>query len=600
MINQSTVNLITFQLKKYTKYISGFLLFFAVLYCIFQAYFLMTKHETILRAEQSKIQAQRMREELNRRIYSNQKVMSEDEKQIANMYAYIMCNMSGELCKPNQAEKINEGTISSKISSLISLTMSNPPSSGLYWAKNSLEGASLIPKTYAQGIGFVSLTSFQTIWKAMRDITFLILVIIIVASGFIIMFNIPLGGKSSVTIEAVLPRLVITLLLISFSYAIAGFLIDAMYVSMFLVISLFAPIIQGSQSDIIGSALSGQPTNLFYAIWWAPLANGDIWDISRSLTELVPPMVRYVVDSTVYYSLGHILLLIATAGLPDGSAVSGPLRSGAAKVGKGLVSTTSGAMWKILSKISSIKDSLKNVGIASNDTGLEAQGSLVFVSGTAKGGLGLVALILQLLLVEPFMAVFRSYFTLALVFVLLMISLLFTFFKVFAMLFGTYVDIILSIMFAPIYIVMNAMPGSKAFEDWIKNLAINLLTFPIVMALLMVVSYMTQFADTTEMWTPPFLTGIASQRAIQVLVAGTILFNIPSFIEKIREVFGYKKGFSMSPLSMVSPWLALTGSVVGMATGANQMNTLFRKSGGATGAVMSSAGVAPKTTQAGG
>lgn len=141
---------------------------------------------------------------------------------------------------------------------------------------------------------------------------------------------------------------------------------------------------------------------------------------------------------------------------------------------------------------------------------------------------------------------------------------------------------------------MNALPGNNSFVDWFKQLAINLLTFPMVMAIMLVVSYMTQFADTTEMWTPPFLTGIASQRAIQVIIAGTILFNTSSMIDKFREMFGYKKGFSMSPLSMLSPWIALTGSVVGMAGGANQLNRAFREDGGAFGFLTGRAGIAPK------
>ena len=306
-----------FQIKKMFRIIGAIFSFVVIITLIFNLFFLISSPETNKRRIQAEQDTKKMREEMNRLVYSNQEDLDEDQKIVAGMYSSIMCNMTGDLCEPNQKVRYKENTVASKISDMVAIPFRNPPASGVYWVRDTLENASFIPKTYAQGMGFASLTSFQTIWKAMRDITFLGLVIIIVVIGFIVMFNVPVGGKSSVTIEAMLPRLVITLLFISFSYAIAGFLIDLMNIAMVLVVALFAPLTQGSQSDYLNSALSGQPYNMFYLTWWAPIANGDIWDASRALYDLIPSGIRYSIDSIVYYGLGHILLLSATAGLAN-------------------------------------------------------------------------------------------------------------------------------------------------------------------------------------------------------------------------------------------------------------------------------------------
>ena len=53
------------------------------------------------------------------------------------------------------------------------------------------------------------------------------------------MFRQKLGGQTAVTVMSALPNLIITLVLITFSYAIAGLVIDLMYLVIYLVIGVF-------------------------------------------------------------------------------------------------------------------------------------------------------------------------------------------------------------------------------------------------------------------------------------------------------------------------------------------------------------------------
>jgi hypothetical protein len=59
--------------------------------------------------------------------------------------------------------------------------------------------------------------------------------------GFMIMFRQKLGSQTAVTAQQAIPGIVVALIVVTFSYAIAGFLIDLMYLLMYLMIGLFNP-----------------------------------------------------------------------------------------------------------------------------------------------------------------------------------------------------------------------------------------------------------------------------------------------------------------------------------------------------------------------
>jgi hypothetical protein len=198
----------------------------------------------------------------------------------------------------------------------------------------------------------------------------------------------------------------------------------------------------------------------------------------------------------------------------------------------------------------------------------EKTGGLSILGNT---GLEQIIWIARTIFLEPIMALFRSFVTVVVLFLLVLIAFLISIAKTFWLLMGTYVSIVLMIMFAPLYIALNALPGNNSFMNWIKQLSILLLTFPLVLALLLVALFFMQSPDLNEMWTPPFVAGIASQQAIQALIAGTLLFNIPKMITKVRESLGYKEGFSMSPLSMISPWIGLVGGITSNINAAGQL-----------------------------
>lgn len=142
----------------------------------------------------------------------------------------------------------------------IAMMIKNPPASGELWLADLLQHSPLVSQAYAQGIGFKSLNPILPVWKAFRDLSYVVFVLVFIAIGFMIMFRKNLHGQTVITISNALPNLVITLLLITFSYAIAGFMIDIMYLVIYFITGVFANLIDtskfGDNLTLIDIALS--------------------------------------------------------------------------------------------------------------------------------------------------------------------------------------------------------------------------------------------------------------------------------------------------------------------------------------------------------
>ncbi len=83
--------------------------------------------------------------------------------------------------------------------------------------------------TYAQSTGYDFLKSemgLEPIWVMFRNIAYIGFVIVLVIIGFSIMFRSKIGGQGTVGISNTLPRVVLGLILVTFSFAIVGFILD--------------------------------------------------------------------------------------------------------------------------------------------------------------------------------------------------------------------------------------------------------------------------------------------------------------------------------------------------------------------------------------
>ncbi len=280
-------------------------------------------------------------------------------------------------------------------------------------------GVPTVSKAYAQGTGYTAMQPFLEFWKVFRNLAYSLYIIMFVVVGIMIMLRTKVNAQTIITIQTALPNLLITLILITFSYAIVGFMIDIMYFLIYFVVYLIASV----------------------GIIEAPV--------------MITRLMSHSAWSVIFEGRNSIISAIA-------SSLTGVLHS----LGTG---------------------------------GLDALGT--FIS-----------------MVSP------MYLMVAIAFVVAMVKLMFTLVK-------SYVMLIVQTVTAPVQILMNAMPGSKAFSEWLKKTASYLIPFPVAAAMFVFAGILvgnptdkTFFGGETnpfgvdesaaiyqnreDMWLPPFtLTG---------------------------------------------------------------------------------------------
>lgn len=86
----------------------------------------------------------------------------------------------------------------------------------------------LAPKSaYADTFGESIMNTFGIgLWKTMRNLSYVLFVLMLVMFGFMVMFRYKINPQTVITVQAALPRVVINLLLITFSYPIGALAID--------------------------------------------------------------------------------------------------------------------------------------------------------------------------------------------------------------------------------------------------------------------------------------------------------------------------------------------------------------------------------------
>jgi hypothetical protein len=153
----------------------------------------------------------------------------------------------------------NHGAIGT-ISNLISLVISHPPAAATQYFAYMGEKAGFVSSAYAQGFVFPYLEPILKIWVVFRNLAYLVFVLVFVIVGLMIMFRVKIDPQTTISLEQALPKLIISIILVTFSFAIAGFLIELMYLLMILAITFFVSQFPGltiTSQEIIDNALAG-------------------------------------------------------------------------------------------------------------------------------------------------------------------------------------------------------------------------------------------------------------------------------------------------------------------------------------------------------
>jgi len=198
---------------------------------------------------------------------------------------------------------------------LTRIFQSNRDLSAVSYVRGTMSKLHIIPEVQAQtGFGFGALTPVRTVWRIFRDVTYGLFVLIIIALAFMIMLRYKLDPQTVVTIQSAIPRIVISLILVTFSYAIAGFMIDLVYVVIGLVALIFSStgIFQGADWSRMFTLLTDGPLSAGYIGWlvaFIPLLFMGIVGSVYSATGLEAISVGGVIVGFFLAIIGFIFIL---------------------------------------------------------------------------------------------------------------------------------------------------------------------------------------------------------------------------------------------------------------------------------------------------
>lgn len=367
---------------------------------------------------------------------------------------------------------------------LIASTFQIPVSSTHYFAYLG-DNFGLTKKAYAQGYGFQSLSPLIGIWTVFRNLAYLLIVIFIVFVGLGIIFRVQIDPRTVMTVQNQIPKVALVLLFITFSFAIAGFLIDLMWISIYFIIGTFGKISTPTINlDPILNSLSGATPLDFVNSNLGGIAN-IMWEAASSVASVVSAMLQPT-DAT-----GRII----------GALIGGLIGT----ITGGLVCSVLGPAAGWCSGI---------LGLVGGITGGVATGEAA----------GLIARILTGIII--------------------FIALLWALFRLWFALLRAYVLLLASILFSPLWIVAGLMPGSTiGIGAWLRDVISNLSAFPTTLILFLVGKAIidglgaptTSGGISQSFFIPPFIGNPGSITTIKALIGVGIILVTPEVVNMVRE-----------------------------------------------------------------
>lgn len=194
--------------------------------------------------------------------------------------------------------------------SLIAGIYATPPASGIQYFADIGRKLGIIKPAYAQNElinGFSAMAITLPIWTAFRNISYLLLVLILVGMGFAIMFRLKISPQAVITIQSALPKIVLGLILITFSYAIVGAMLDVAFFLCKVIGQLFAALFTDILIRFGAESING--VNEFFGSGnsMGGIALG-IFTANSVLFLAAPVLLMFAV--TFLYPVGAILQLI--------------------------------------------------------------------------------------------------------------------------------------------------------------------------------------------------------------------------------------------------------------------------------------------------
>lgn len=384
--------------------------------------------------------------------------------------------------------------------------MYTQPASSTQYVRHLADNFGFIDKATAQtDDGFDGLGPLLQLFVRIRDITYLLLVIVFIIVGIGIMLRLNIDPRTVMTIQNQIPKLIIGIILVTFSYSIAGFMFDMTWA-----VTYF-----GINTITASKACPSEPDE-------------------SSLTEVATTNLLNV----PFWYVSDVFSKAGCHGSFDG---------------------VSGIAWNVSASLGNIvaQANLERLGLG-NDSGDGCDPSVgwsginVDFQDCAAAGIGWVI----------------KWLITVILFIVLLISIFIQLFKVWYMLLRAYISILIAIILAPLWIIMGVIPGGGlGFGQWMRHMVAHLAIFPAAALMFTLASYISgnpSFNNIEEgaIYTLPLLGNPNINEGISfgyIMALGFILLT-PDLLNLIRDALKtpqgkytggiFKRGESGNPMKL--------------------------------------------------
>ena len=357
----------------------------------------------------------------------------------------------------------------------------------------------LVKPTYAAGTdcnksrfgyGFCGLSPLLTLWSDVRDLSYAMLTILFVAIGIGVMLRFRVDPRTVMTLQNQIPRVIIAILLITFSFAIAGAMIDLMWTVTYAGVSFISNSAPNSKialcpakpkpiNQVADTRLLDQPISFTNTVFRAD-CNGNIDNGLLSLSDKVSA------------SLGDLVTQVVHDILFGGGNTCHP------------------SFWQ----------SVLSLGTANIACALQ------------NGALNIILWITE-----------------QLVKLIIIICILIALFRLWFQLIKAYLTFLIFVILGPVWIVLGLIPGRPmGFEKWLRIVFANLAVFPLVAFILVFARVLTDAIPTgpatpNTVFVPPLIgnPNLSTFSALMGFGAIMIAPTIPDLIKERMKATGQSK-----------------------------------------------------------
>lgn len=397
----------------------------------------------------------------------------------------------------------SNGGISKFFGQMIGGTATIPISSGDY-VVYAAQNFGITKHAYAAsntnyGIGFNRLQSLITVWAKFRDLAYLFFVLAFTIIGLAIIFRVKIDARTVMTIQNQIPKVIVALVLVTFSFAIAGFLIDLMYVLIYFIVITF-------------STITPAHVNV----------NASVFGV---FNKVFAPNIHPLIGGVAGKTNAGIVYDIGTSGIV-------------------------GLSIKASSVIGGLLGSLTTDFLDSSMANLFAGPFVVFkgldigcdvfstVGHWATFGLwgGASCDFAQTLYENTITLLFS-----ALAFLVVIIGILYSLFRVWFTLIKSFIYVLVDAMIGPLWIAAGVFPGSKlGFTTWIRHLMGHLSVFPMTFAVILLGKTIMEAIGSGPAFSPPLIGDAIGSNAnnLASIVGFGFILSIPTILDRTRKAVG--------------------------------------------------------------